>query len=609
MSPPALASQISSWLWRYASAQPLHLLAVALLQTAGVLIELLKPWPIVFLIDSVLRGAPMPAAVEPWVHRLVPDLDRGSLANWVVALTVLLLLLEWLIELAARYASLTLTQSMSYAAAADLFRKLLALSPRFHARRMTGDLIRRLTVDCGAAALMFRDTLVPAATSLLTLSLMFIIMWRIDARLTLIAGTVAPCMALVFWLYAGSMMERSYREQEAEGRIYDVVEHTFSAIPAVQAFGRELANLQGFQAATAGVLRAAVSSVNIQLQFKSLIGLATALGTAAIIWFGGASVLRGEMSLGSVILFLSYLTSLYAPLQAIMYTGATLQSGAASAKRVLEIMQIEPEVVDRPQAQPLRHVSGALVFEGVDFEYDAGRPVLRDISFEIEAGQTVALVGHTGAGKSTLASLVPRFFDPSRGRILIDGHDLRDVTLATLRRHIAIVPQDSFLFPITIAENIAHGNQGATPPEIENAARVANAHDFISRLPNGYDTRVGERGAALSGGERQRVSIARALLKDARILVLDEPTSSLDVGAEALVLYALRKLMISRTTLIISHRLKMVRNADLILFLKSGSIVESGTHQELMHQGQGYARFVALQSQSGEFAAAGSTGL
>jgi ATP-binding cassette, subfamily B, bacterial len=529
-------------------------------------------------------------------EKRVPDLDRGSLVNWVVAVTVLLLLLEWLIGLAAKYASITLTQGMSYAAAADLFGKLLTLSPRFHARRMTGDLIRRLTADCGAAAVLFRDGLVPAATSLLTLSLMFTIMWRVDPRLTLVAATVIPCMALMFWLYADSMMEQSYREQEAEGRIYDVVEHTFSAIPAVQAFGRELANLQGFQAAAAGVLRAAVSSVSVQLKFRSMIGLATALGTAAIIWFGGTSVLRGEMSLGSVVLFLSYLASLYTPLQAIMYTGATIQSSAASAKRVLEIMQIEPEVVDRPQARPLVQVRGALSFEGVDFDYDAGRPVLRDIAFEIAAGQTVALVGHTGAGKTTLATLVQRFFDPSRGRILIDGHDLRDVMLADLRRHIATVPQEGFLFPITIAENIAYGNEGATFAQIENAARAANAHDFISRLSNDYDTRVGERGATLSGGERQRVSIARALLKDTPILVLDEPTSSLDAGTEALVLDALRRLMIGRTAVIISHRLKMVRDADLILFLRNGSILESGTHQELLQRDGAYARYLAIQS-------------
>jgi ATP-binding cassette subfamily B protein len=599
MSHRSTTFRIACWVWRYARRRLYQLLAVTVLQAATVLIAVLKPWPTVFLIDYVLKSMPMPTWIEPWVRWFEPDLDRSSLVNWVIALTILLFLLEWMAGLAARYANVTLTQSMSHEAAAELFQKLQGLSLRFHTTRTTGDVVKRVTADVGSIAVLFRDALIPAATSLTTLIVMFIIMWRIDSNLTVVALFAIPCMVSAFWLYAGPMMDTSYREQEAEGQLYDFVERTFSAIPAVQAFGREEINLEKFQGTTAGILQAAVSAVNVQLKFKVLIGLATAGGTAAIIWFGGLAVLQGNMSVGSVVLFLSYLAALYMPLQAIMYTGSTVQTAGGSAERVLEIMQREPEIVDRRGARPLRDVLGAIAFEGVDFEYEPGHPVLRNISFKAETGQTIALVGQSGAGKSTLASLVPRFYDPNKGRILIDGYDLRDVQLGSLRRHIAIVLQDPFLFPITIAENIAYGNPAASFAQIENAARAANAHDFISRLPNGYETRIGERGATLSGGERQRLSIARALLKDMPILILDEPTSSLDVSTEGLLLDAMQRLMRGRTTIIIMHSLRLVRSADLILLLKDGRILESGAHEHLMRQDGEYARYVAIQSRPG----------
>jgi ATP-binding cassette subfamily B protein/subfamily B ATP-binding cassette protein MsbA len=389
-------------------------------------------------------------------------------------------------------------------------------------------------------------------------------------------------------------MDRSYEQQEAEGKIYDVVEQTFSSISLVQAFGCEAANEGRFAGATGATLAATRTLTRVQLQFKILIGLATATGTAGILWVGTQHAPRG-LSIGAILLFLSYLGSLYAPLEAMMYSTSTIQGAAGSARRVREILLAEQEVRDQSGAPPLSSVRGHVRIENVTFGHETGRPILRNVSLEARPGETVAIVGPTGAGKSTLVSLVPRFFDPWEGRVTLDGHDVRQVQLRSLRSHIALVLQEAFLFPLTIAENIAYGRPGATLAEIEAAARAANAHEFITRLPNGYQTVIGERGATLSGGERQRISIARALLKNAPVLILDEPTSALDVVTEGGLLDALERLAQGRATFIIAHRLSTIRRADRIVAIEEGQIAESGTHDELLARGGVYASFFYTQ--------------
>jgi ATP-binding cassette subfamily B protein/subfamily B ATP-binding cassette protein MsbA len=458
-----------------------------------------------------------------------------------------------------------------------------------------GDNIRRVTADCTCVSVIVKDALLPVISSLVSLATMFFIMWRIDAVLTLLAIAVVPYMALVFQFYARPMTERSYRQQEIEGRIYDLVEQTFSAIPAVQAFGREELNERRFRSAARDTLAATVSLTNVQMQFKILIGLATAGGTAGILWIGAQHALGGQLTIGAILLFLSYLGSLYGPLEAVMYSTSTIQGAAGSAKRVWEVLQTEREVADKPGAIALPPARGQVRIENVTFGYDRNRPILRQVSLEVQPGETVAIVGSTGAGKSTLVSLVPRFFDPWEGRVLIDGHDLREVQLKSLRNQVAIVLQESFLFPLSVAENIAYGRPGATMSEIEAAARAANAHEFVLRLPAGYQTVIGERGATLSGGERQRLAIARALLKQAPVLILDEPSSALDVETEGLLLEALDRLTRDKTTFIIAHRLSTVRRANRIVVLKNGQIVESGAHDELLAHGGLYAGFYHRQ--------------
>jgi len=588
--------RVCAWAMGYALRRWLPLLAVVGSLLLKVALDVLKPWPMVFLIDYVLRGQTMPTAVARLIQGLPGTETPANLIAWSVSGTVLIFLLSWLAGLAAAYGNISLGQRMTYDLAGDLFSKLQQLSLHFHARKSVGDNIRRVTADCGCAAVIVKDALLPAVASVISLVLMIGILWRMDVKLTLIALAVVPLMALAFARYARPMMDRSYEQQETEGKIYETVERTFSAIPVVQAFGREGFNQQQFARATQATITATRVLTRVQLEFKLLLGLATALGTAAIIWVGSQHAWAGQLSVGAIILFLSYLGSLYAPLEAIAYTSSTIQGAAGSARRVWEVLQTESRVKDTPGARALQLARGLVQFENVSFGYEPGRPVLQHISLAANPGQMIALVGMTGAGKSTLVSLVPRFFDPEEGRVLVDGQDIREVRLKTLRQQIAIVLQESFLFPITVAENIAYGMPHATQDDIEQAASEANAHDFINRLPQGYHTIIGERGGTLSGGERQRLAIARALLKNAPILILDEPTSALDVETERSVMEALERLTHGRTTFIIAHRLSTIRKADRILVLHEGRLVESGTHNELLARGGRYAHFHGLQS-------------
>jgi len=559
-------------------------------------LDVLKPWPTVFLIDYVLRDRPRPEVVTWLIHMLPGSGSPLNLVGWSVAATLLLFLLSWVVGLAATYGNINLGQRITYDLAGDLFAKLQQLSLHFHARKSVGDNIRRVTSDCSCVSIVVKDALLPVFSSILSLVAMFGILWKMDSALALLSLAVVPLMMGIFLRYARPMMELSYQQQEAEGKLYDVVEQTFSAIPVVQAFGREGLNDRWFGRATDQALLATMAVTEIQLRFKILMGLSTALGTAMVLWLGAHHALAGPLtSVGVIILFLSYLGSLYAPLEAIMYTSSTLQGAAGSARRVWEVLQTETTVADRPGAALLKSPRGQVEFQNVTFGYEPNRPVLKDISIKTDPGETIALVGATGAGKSTLISLLPRFFDPWQGQVLVDGMDVRNVTLQSLRSSIAIVLQDPFLFPISVGENIAYGKPRATPQEIEAAARAANAHDFIIRLPQGYETIIGERGATLSGGERQRVSIARALLKNAPILLLDEPTSALDVETERGLLQAVERLTQNRTTFIIAHRLSTVRRASRILVLKDGIIAEIGSHDELLRKGGIYSELHQLQ--------------
>jgi len=587
--------QLIRWVLGYAVRRWGALLASLAALLTKVVLNVVKPWPMVLLVDHVLQDHTLPAWAQQWLSLLPGAETKSGLVGWAVGGTAIVFLLGWAAGLAEAFSGIRLGQRMIYEVAAELFSRLQQMSLRYHTSRSVADSLRRVTGDSNCVSIIFRNALLPALTSVVTLVLMCAIMFRVNVGLTLLALAVVPIMLFAFRRYAKPMIDLGYRQQEAESAVFQVAERTLTAMPVIQGYSRERAAEAEYARAMGASLDVAMQLTRVQMRFKVFIGLASALGTAGILWFGGLLGLEGHFSAGSIILFLSYLGSLYAPLEALMYMSSALQGAAGSARRVLEVLQAEREVKDNPAAVALERVRGEVVLENVTYGYDTARPVLREVSLTAAPGEMIALVGPTGAGKTTLVGLIPRFFDPTNGRVRLDGRDLREVQLSSLRRSLSIVLQDPFLFPMTIAENIAYGRPHASQAEVEAAARAASAHEFILRLPEGYHTRIGERGATLSVGQRQRLSIARALVKDAPILILDEPTSALDAETEQALVAALEPLTRDRTTFIIAHRLSTIRRADRIVFLEQGRVIESGTHEQLLAADGSYARFHRLQ--------------
>ena len=569
------------------------IIGLSLLSSA---LGLLQPWPMKLIVDYILYRLPMPAALT-WSSQILPGGESpGGLLAWLVVAGLAVFALHSVADVVLTRAWVRVGQGMVYRLAGDLFAHIQRRSLLFHSRNAVGDSLSRITGDSWCVYKVIDSLLFGPGCAFLTAVGMVVLMAHMDLGLTILAVAVVPAMTGTAFLFGGRIRALARARREAESRVESQVQRALSGIQVVQAFAQEEREWRRFRDFTGAALQALRRTTLLSGAYGLVSGLVVTLGTGAVVFFGARHVQAGQLSVGGLLVFLAYLASLQDQLKAFTGIHATLQETWAGVDRVMEMLDAEPEVCDRPGAGPLPPARGHVRLENVTFGYEPERPVLRDVALEVLPGQRVAIVGATGAGKTTLVSLIARFFDPWEGRVLVDGHDVRDVRLRSLREQVGLVLQEPFLFPLTIAENIAYGRPGASRQEIEAAARAANLHGFVERLPQGYETVVGERGATLSGGERQRLSIARALLKDAPILILDEPTSALDAETERLLLGALQRLTAGRTTFIIAHRLSTVRNAERIVVLQEGAIVETGTHAELLAQRGVFARLHQLQT-------------
>ena len=447
------------------------------------------------------------------------------------------------------------------------------LSLSYHDTKGIADSVYRIQSDATSAQRILVESVVPSISSALTLAAMAYVTFRINWQLALVAMSVSPAIYLLSRAYRKRLRHQSREVKKLESSALSVIQEVLGATRVVKAFGQEDREDERFARKSNEGMGARLKLVLMERRFGLLVALLTALGTAAVLFVGIRNVLFSAMTLGDLLLVMGYVAKLNTPLKTIGKKMAGMQSNLASAERAFALLDEARDVVERPNARPLARALGAMAFRNVSFAYDRERSVLRDISFEIQAGTCLGIAGTTGAGKTTLVSLLTRFYDPTAGEILLDGVDLRDYKLADLRNQFAIVLQEPVLFSTSVAENIAYARPGASEAEIVAAAKAANAHDFIIRLPQGYDTLVGERGMRLSGGERQRISIARAFLKDAPILILDEPTSSLDVKTEAAIVEAMEHLALGRTTFIIAHRASALNHCDLILRIELGRVM------------------------------------
>jgi ATP-binding cassette subfamily B protein/subfamily B ATP-binding cassette protein MsbA len=564
-------------------------IAAVLLTLVSIGLGLLRPWPFAFIVDHVLpsvRGGD-PALMNVVGH----DLSAWSPAAVVALMCVLIVsfhLLSGLLNLFTGILFLRVGLQTLLRLRTELYAYLHSLPLKFHDQRRSADSSFRVAYDSQAIQAFYSKAVFIFQASFSIVST-FAVMWRLDWRLTLLSLAVVPLMVGAMVLFAKRIRTESITIAERESAVLTVAQEGLSSIKMVQAFGREDYEVNQFHSSARGSLEANLRLNYISMKSSLIIGTLIAASTAAMYYVGSLHVLEGTLKLGELIWISSLLLLLYQPLEALTQVAWALEGAAAGAQRCFEVLDQQDDVKDSPNAQPLSSARGDLVFENVSFGYTADRPVFTGVNLRISPGETVAFVGGTGAGKSTLLSLVPRFYDPTAGRILLDGRDLREIQKKSLRNHISIVLQDTLLFSTTIRENIAYGRPDATEAEIVEAAKRAQAHDFITAMQDGYRSQVGERGGHLSVGQRQRIGIARAFLKDAPILILDEPTSALDPTTEAAIMATLAELMRGRTTLVITHRIATIHDMEKIVVLGKGGIVEEGRGPELVARGGFYA--------------------
>ena len=558
------------------------------------LADLLSPWPLKIVIDNVIKTKPL----SPWAHSIVMALagdDRLSIVRVAAISAVVIAIIGAICSYAQKRGTTTVGQWVMHDLRRTVYSHVQRMSLAFYDQTRTGDLISRVTTDIDTIQSFITSDLLDAVIQSLTLMGMMAWMLYLDWRFTLVSLSVAPILFIVVFRYTRLIKKSSREVRKKEGEIVSTIQEVLTSIRVVKAFAREDYEQRRLEEQSLESVEIALKARGIKARLAPMVEIIVAAGTSLVLWFGAREVLAGSLSAGSLVLFFFYLGKMYKPMQGLSKMSDAYSKASVAFERIRETLDTRNDVPDAPRARRVPRVRGLIEFEHVTFGYDAARPIFQDLNLRIEPGQVAALVGPTGAGKSSIISLIPRFYDPQEGAVKLDGLNVKRFQLKSLREQVSFVLQETVLFHAPVWQNIAYGKPGATREEILKAAELANASEFIDKMPEGYDTIVGERGVTLSGGQRQRIAIARAVIRNTPILILDEPTSGLDAESEKLVFEALDRLMEGRTSIVIAHRLSTIRRADSIFVICDGCVAESGRHEELRAANGIYARLYETQ--------------
>lgn len=558
------------------------------------LTDLLEPWPLKMVLDYVLSSKQMPEWLATSVHSLLGQ-DKLAILNFAVLAIIAIAIGGAISSYTQNYLTTSVGQHVMHDLRRMLYHHIQRLSLAYHDQKRTGDLISRVTSDIDAIQSLISSVLLGMLVNILTLAGMIGVMFYLNWRFTLIALSISPFLFLIVYSFTRRIKQASRAVRKKEGALVSVLQEVLSSIRVVQAFTREDYEQQRFEQQSMESVEMALRARSLKARLPPLVEITVAVGTCLVVWYGARLVLTGQLSVGALVVFFLYLGKMYKPMRELSKMTDTISKAAVGFERIREVLETDMIVRNMRGARNAPRFRGEIEFEHVSFGYEKERPILKDISLKIRPGQVAAVVGPTGAGKTTIISLIPRFYDPLSGVVKIDGTDVRRFKIKSLRQQISFVLQESLLFHAPVWQNIAYGRPEATRAEIMRAAELANAHEFIEKMPEGYDTMIGERGVTLSGGQRQRIAIARAIIRDAPILIMDEPSSGLDAVSEELVFEALNRLMKDKTSIVIAHRLATIRRADVIFVINDGRLVESGTHEELLERDGLYAEFYQIQ--------------
>src|SRR6266851_4209487 len=596
-----------------------HWMALSLALTAMLgeaLTDVLEPWPIKIVVDNIKQAHKLPGRLGGFIATLFGQ-KHYAVLNFAVAAVAVIAIAGAVSSYFEKYLSTNVSQWVGHDLRRTLYQHIQRLSLAEHDKSRTGDLITRVTSDIEAVQDFINSALLGILVNVLTLLDMIGVMFYLNWRFTLIALSVSPALFLVVYYFTRRIKRASRAVRKKESELLSLVEEVLTSIRVVKAFAREDYEQKRFESESLENVEAGLRARRVKARLAPVVEVIVAIGTCLVLWYGARLALAGQLTTGTLIVFLLYLGKMYKPMRDLSKMTDTVSKAMVGYERIQEVLETESRVQDEPHARPTPRFKGQIEFSTVSFHYggdqerasdnenesekenEEQKQILKDVSFNIGAGQIAAFVGPSGAGKTTLVSLIPRFYDPVSGHIEIDGTDIRRYRLKSLRDQISFVLQDTLLFRATIWENIAYGKPSASPKEIKRAAELANAQEFIDEMPDGYDTMVGERGVTLSGGQRQRIAIARAVIRDTPILILDEPTVGLDAASEQSVIDALDKLMKGRTSVVIAHHLSTIRHADVIFVIKDCELVEQGTHEGLLANDGVYAELHRIQTPEG----------